>query len=160
MSNESGSGARAVLVTGCSSGIGKATALRLAKTDWVVYATARKTTDLAELAAAGCKTLALDVTKTDARVSKNFVSWRVEGGLLIDGRPVRLQRVHILFGAAEAEAVLSAKEIERRTALVSVCRLRLARVHQRDERFAIGDLGADDREARFLARRRFSQSFL
>ncbi len=31
----------------------------------------------------------LDVTKTDARVSKNFVSWRVEGGLLIDGRPVR-----------------------------------------------------------------------
>lgn len=66
MSNESGSGARAVLVTGCSSGIGKATALRLAKTDWVVYATARKTTDLAELAAAGCKTLALDVTKTDS----------------------------------------------------------------------------------------------
>ncbi|MFO0613395.1 MAG: SDR family NAD(P)-dependent oxidoreductase [Polyangiaceae bacterium] len=67
MANDAGDGAgraRAVLVTGCGSGIGKATALRLAKTDWVVYATARKPSDLAELAAAGCKTLQLDVTKS------------------------------------------------------------------------------------------------
>ena len=31
----------------------------------------------------------LDVTKADGRVSANFVTWRVEGGLLIDGKPIR-----------------------------------------------------------------------
>jgi len=51
----------AVLITGCSSGIGQAIARRLAS-DWTVYATARKPETLNELAAAGCRTLALDVT--------------------------------------------------------------------------------------------------
>lgn len=53
---------RAVLVTGCSSGIGRATALMLAGAGWPVWATARRPDTLAELAAAGCRTLALDVT--------------------------------------------------------------------------------------------------
>jgi NAD(P)-dependent dehydrogenase (short-subunit alcohol dehydrogenase family) len=53
---------KAVLITGCSSGIGRATALRLAGSGWTVYATARRPETLGELKDAGCKTLALDVT--------------------------------------------------------------------------------------------------
>jgi NADP-dependent 3-hydroxy acid dehydrogenase YdfG len=52
----------AVLVTGCSSGIGHATAKRLAESEFTVYATARKPDSIADLKKAGCKTLALDVT--------------------------------------------------------------------------------------------------
>jgi NAD(P)-dependent dehydrogenase (short-subunit alcohol dehydrogenase family) len=51
-----------VLITGCSTGIGRATALRLVRGGRTVYATARRVQTLSELEAAGCKTLALDVT--------------------------------------------------------------------------------------------------
>ena len=57
---------KAVLITGCSSGIGRATARRLAADGWHVYATARRLETLAELERAGCRTLALDVTDEDS----------------------------------------------------------------------------------------------
>jgi len=52
----------AVLITGCSSGIGHETARHLAAKGWTVYATARRPETLGELAESGCETLALDVT--------------------------------------------------------------------------------------------------
>ena len=53
---------KAVLITGCSSGIGHATAELLARDGWTVFATARNSETLADLSALGCRTLPLDVT--------------------------------------------------------------------------------------------------
>ena len=53
---------RVALVTGCSTGIGRASALALQRAGLTTYATARRPETLADLEAAGCRTLALDVT--------------------------------------------------------------------------------------------------
>ena len=53
---------RTVLITGCSTGIGRACAERLDRSGHTVYATARRLESIEDLAAAGCRTLALDVT--------------------------------------------------------------------------------------------------
>jgi NAD(P)-dependent dehydrogenase (short-subunit alcohol dehydrogenase family) len=57
----------AVLITGTSTGIGRATALRLARRhDLTVYATARRLEAIDDLAVAGARTLAVDVTDEDS----------------------------------------------------------------------------------------------
>ncbi|MFC7176074.1 SDR family oxidoreductase [Halosegnis marinus] len=53
---------RTILVTGASSGIGRATARAFNEEEWTVYATARDTDDVGDLAEAGCETAELDVT--------------------------------------------------------------------------------------------------
>jgi NAD(P)-dependent dehydrogenase (short-subunit alcohol dehydrogenase family) len=60
---------RAALVTGCSSGIGRATALALMSKGFVVHATARRPEAIEDLAALGCRTLALDVTSEASMVA-------------------------------------------------------------------------------------------
>jgi short-subunit dehydrogenase len=58
-----------VLVTGCSSGIGRATALALLRGPHPVWATARRVASLDDLAAAGARVLPLDVTDETSMVT-------------------------------------------------------------------------------------------
>ncbi len=56
-------------MTGCSSGIGRATALHLAGRGWEVYASARRPDSIADLAESGCRLLELDVTDEGSRAA-------------------------------------------------------------------------------------------
>jgi NAD(P)-dependent dehydrogenase (short-subunit alcohol dehydrogenase family) len=53
---------KTVLITGCSSGIGRATALAFLDEEWEVYATARNPADIETLGERGCDISTLDVT--------------------------------------------------------------------------------------------------
>ncbi len=77
---------KAVLITGCSSGIGHATAVLLAGRGWTVYATARQPESIADLAERGCKTLALDVTDEESMKAAVATVTEAEGavGVLIN----------------------------------------------------------------------------
>jgi NAD(P)-dependent dehydrogenase (short-subunit alcohol dehydrogenase family) len=77
---------KAVLITGCSTGIGRATALRLAGSGWTVYASARRAETIADLRDAGCRTLALDVTDEESMRAAVQEVERAEGavGVLVN----------------------------------------------------------------------------
>ena len=72
------SNAHAVLITGCSTGIGRETAKRLAGRGRPVYATARRLDSIADLEAVGCRLLELDVT---SEASARAAVEAVEGGV-------------------------------------------------------------------------------
>ena len=80
------SASKAVLITGCSTGIGRATAERLASGGHTVYATARRAESIADLEAEGCRTLALDVTDEDSMVAAVRAVEEAEGavGVLVN----------------------------------------------------------------------------
>src|SRR5690348_5676149 len=56
-----------ILITGCSSGLGRASAVAFRQAGHRVIATARNIGDLAPLAALGCETFRLDVTDEASR---------------------------------------------------------------------------------------------
>lgn len=57
---------KSILITGCSSGIGEASALGMRKRGWRVFATARKPEDLKRLETEGLEALYLDYTEPDS----------------------------------------------------------------------------------------------
>ncbi|HEX6710825.1 MAG TPA: oxidoreductase [Rubrobacter sp.] len=77
---------KAVLITGCSSGIGRATAERLSGVGWKVYATARDAETIASLERNGCQLISLDVTDEDSMRSAVEEIERREGavGVLVN----------------------------------------------------------------------------
>ncbi|MBW2294708.1 MAG: SDR family NAD(P)-dependent oxidoreductase, partial [Deltaproteobacteria bacterium] len=65
---------KATLITGCSTGIGRATAIQLASAGFPVYATARHPDTIADLAEHGCHPLQLDVTdESSMRKAVEFI---------------------------------------------------------------------------------------
>jgi NAD(P)-dependent dehydrogenase (short-subunit alcohol dehydrogenase family) len=77
---------KAVLISGCSSGIGRATAERLAAGGWTVYATARRPESIQDLEAKGCRLLALDVCDEDSMRAAVAAVEQAEGavGVLVN----------------------------------------------------------------------------
>lgn len=57
-----------ILITGCSSAIGRATAVRLARAGRTVVATARQAESIAELERVGCRVLPLEVSVEESMV--------------------------------------------------------------------------------------------
>jgi len=72
---------RVVLITGCSTGIGRATAERLVGKGHVVYATARRLDSIRDLEGAGCRTLTLDVNDEASMVRAVAAVEEAEGAI-------------------------------------------------------------------------------
>lgn len=77
---------KAVLITGCSTGIGRKTAEHLAQKGWIVYATARRPESISDLEQKGCRTLALDVTDEESMRAAVSAVEQAEGavGVLVN----------------------------------------------------------------------------
>jgi len=73
---------KSVLVTGCSSGIGRATAELLRSKGWAVFPTARKVADLESLRGAGFEAVELDVTSSKSIVAAVETVLKLSGGQL------------------------------------------------------------------------------
>jgi NADP-dependent 3-hydroxy acid dehydrogenase YdfG len=97
-----------ILISGCSSGIGAATAAALVQAGHTVYATARKVETLAALEALGARPLELDVTSEDSMLAavKTVESAHGQVGTLINNAgfaeygPIEesdLERVRAMF---------------------------------------------------------------
>ena len=73
---------RTILITGCSSGIGRACALGLKQRGWRVFATARKDGDIAGLEQQGLEALYLDYTEPESiRACVQQIASRTDGRL-------------------------------------------------------------------------------
>jgi NAD(P)-dependent dehydrogenase (short-subunit alcohol dehydrogenase family) len=114
---------KAVLITGCSTGIGRATAERLAANGHTVYATARRPESIADLEGKGCRTLALDVTDEASMAAAVEAVEEAEGavGVLVNNAG------YSLSGAVET---LSMDDLRRQFetnvfGLVRMCQLAL-----------------------------------
>ena len=94
-----------VLITGCSSGIGKETARFLQRSGWTVYATARRLDSVEDLRREGCRTLELDVTSESSMASAVSaveseagaidVLVNCAGGSVLEDAPVHEMRMEI-----------------------------------------------------------------
>jgi NAD(P)-dependent dehydrogenase (short-subunit alcohol dehydrogenase family) len=73
---------RTILITGCSSGIGRASALAMRDRGWRVFATARRPEDLAALQAAGLKALYLDYADEASVAAAAEAVFAATGGAL------------------------------------------------------------------------------
>jgi NAD(P)-dependent dehydrogenase (short-subunit alcohol dehydrogenase family) len=84
---------RSVLITGCSTGIGRATAERLVKNGWKVTATARRVETIKDLADTGARVLPLDVTDESSMVAAVSQVEQEDGavGILINNAGYGLQ---------------------------------------------------------------------
>jgi NADP-dependent 3-hydroxy acid dehydrogenase YdfG len=111
----------AVLITGCSTGIGRATAKYLAARDLTVYATARKIDSIQDLEEYGCRLLQLDVTDEESMQSAVAAVEEQEGavGALVNNAG------YSLSGAVES---VSMDEVRRQfetnvLGLIRMCQL-------------------------------------
>ncbi len=116
-----GSASRAVLITGCSTGIGRATAKYLAERGLTVYATARKVDSIQDLEEHGCRVLQLDVTDEESMQSAVAAVEEQEGavGALVNNAG------YSLSGAVES---VSMDEVRRQfetnvLGLIRMCQL-------------------------------------
>jgi NAD(P)-dependent dehydrogenase (short-subunit alcohol dehydrogenase family) len=77
---------KTVLITGCSTGIGRATAEHLAAKGWTVYASARRADTIRDLADKGCRTVAVDVCDEGSMRAAVETIERAEGavGVLVN----------------------------------------------------------------------------